>query len=339
VCPSCGARNSSNSSRCWQCQAVLIADTPAVHVTPPRQKTSRLRPAFNAQALERRLTYVSLSVVVLAIVLSVQLLHGAQAAENTPATTLAHVYDHYLPATRVMAGAILVFLWPTILHGSARMLHLRFPCPGRFLTLLGVLLGGSAYCLTFLPWPGPALALLVPPVIALGLFLRILRLSPRRGIPFFLLQGALSFCVAATVIWALESTAAGRILNPVREIPVIYRTASEPPHEPFQANDGGILRQFSCPTSGSAWLDYRANRAQARVLLQDSAGNWTLSVHAGTTRAALVSTGSVDESARTELFTPLPDTVYLLRIEPTILRAESAVIESLLPLRREDGAG
>lgn len=294
---------------------------------------------LNTGRLERQLVLATLACSVLTLVLTARLLQAMLPPSAMPARTVWEMYTHYLTSTRIITGAALVAGWPAILHFSARVLRLTFPRPGYFLTLAGILLGALTYGLSFLPWPPIAAVLVLPPLCALGLFIGVLRLPPRPAISFWLLQGALALGLACGTVWGLESLATQRLLNPLQELPAICNVALNPvlgeqqlapvpPELKFP-----VLRWSS---SGSKWLDYRANRALIQVDLPADARDWTLSYSMSDSGEPTATIRNEDLPATIPTFAPQPDTNYRLVLEPVDLRGAPAVVYSLLPVSRPD---
>lgn len=292
--------------------------------------------------MERRLVFMALGLMVVALALSIQLLRENTGALAAPAASLDAIYDHYLAATRIMTGALLVLGWPAVLHASARMLRLRFRRPGYFLTLAGILLGAMTYCLTFLPWPGLGAVLVLPGAAAFALFFFVLRLPLRRGIALWLVQGALALGLFTSTFWGIESLAAGHALNPAREAPAIYRFARFAALQEQQIAPDPRENAFPIlvwPSTGSRWLDHRANLAQITVRAAGERAPWRIELRARGSAEPEVTAESAGASATTPVFNPRPDTGYTLSVaRPGALNGDDiAKIHGLVPVNHTGG--
>lgn len=341
MCPACGARNNSDQPLCWQCRAQLHPEAPAGHVTPPPRQKTRKRPAPDARFLEQGLIFTALGATLLAIGLSIQMLRAVQASDLQPAATMEAAIYFYLPATRLLAGALLLAAWPAILHLAAKMLRLRFRRPSYFLTILGAFLASLAYCLSFLPWPAGLIALVAPQLFALGFFFYGLRLSIKRGLSFWLLQGAMTCAVLAVAVWSIESAAAGQPLNPIREFPAIASNARLLPADarPIPAFDeSGRSSTFIWRSSGSVWLDLRVNRAWIEVPADADTEKWILSLVWPANNKVFLEVNGDGPPIHSGLFRPLPDVEYTIDLQPSAGGIGGATIYSLLPVAIRAGS-
>lgn len=288
--------------------------------------------------MERWLVWGALAATVAAFALSAQLAIRIESHPEGAVLGLDAVYREHLGGTRMILGAILVLAWPALLHLGARLLRLQFRRPGAFLTFLGILLGAFAYCLSFLPWPALAGALVLPPIVALALYMFVLRLTVRQACMLWLLQGTLTLAISAGAIWGLESAATGTALNPVRELPAIYEAARQAPGERTTVHLNRDTQRYVLvwASSGSKWMDERANRVQAYVNIPAQAGAWYATVETGGETVA--ESSGQGTPASTPVFVPRPDTGYRVRIQPTPERGTGAQVVSLLRLKGTGGA-
>ena len=259
-----------------------------------------------------------------------------------PAQTLAEVYARYLASTRIITGAALVAGWPAILHLAARILRLQFPRPSRFLTLIGLLLGSLSYNITFLPASWIGAAAMLPPACALALFLYLLRLHVRPAIALWFVQGVLVSALAAACLWGLESLAVNQALNPVREVPAILRVARRPPPrgQPLvPRRQDHTFAPLRWPSSGSTWLDRRANRVRIEVALENTSQECLVRLTPWATAVAVAQLQTQDDLAVFPMFAPEPDADYRLTIDPVEARGGTAMVYGLLPLARPESSG
>src|SRR5690606_32522134 len=104
VCPSCGAQNSDEFERCWQCHAALLSGHGGVHATP---RPSRRTPAITAESAILLLGLATLGMIALGFILSVQMLFDA-ALPGEPTHTLQQLFTVDLARSRVILGALML---------------------------------------------------------------------------------------------------------------------------------------------------------------------------------------------------------------------------------------
>ena len=306
------------------------------HVTPrPVRKSGRIL-LPGARKTERVLQIAALVATVAALLLTVNLLHQAIQPDARPAVSLPEVYGQYMVLTRAVTGIVLVIGWPLLLRFAARLLKLKFSRPTYFLTLLGILFGSATYAATFLPWPVLAAAPALPALLALAIIPWALRLGPRQFLGFWVLQGILALGLAAATVWGLESAATGRPLNPIRELPAIYRfagTLAPAERSLWPVPPGPAFPVFSWPSMESYWLDNRANRAQIIVESSNRDAEKTIHVFAGGIEQPRDLSGG-DYPLSTPVFVPQTGTSYRVVVTPALADGDFAQIYSLIPFSR-----
>ena len=299
--------------------------------------TTRRPRVSDNRLLERWLVSAALGSTALALALTVFLIYQSANEGDSPATSLTMLYARHMTATRSIVGVTLIAAWPVILPWCARLLRLQGGRPAHLLRYSGVALGALTYDLSFLPWPAaPAAVLAIPAVLALVLSFRVLRLGAASACAFWLCQGILVLAVTAAAIWILESVALGEPLNPVKELPAIARAARSPspPEQHILANH----RDRSFPplrwlSSGSRWLDGRANRAQIAFEAPGGSGRWELRLTTAGDAEPLSVVRGESGTGLSPIFIPRTDVDYWLVLEPAEARGGSALIRSLLPVR------
>jgi len=284
---------------------------------------------------ERQLIFSALGFLILAMILTLHLLQSTPPPNAPPAQTLEEVYARYLVSTRVIVGVAIVALWPLILHLSARLLRLKYPRPAYFLSLLGILLGAMAYCLTFLPGTLMVSAIILPSLGALGLLILVLRLAPRHAIAMWLLQGTCLIGFMSIAVWGLESLATGQLLDPRSELLPIYQIAKNPaPREQLilPKTSDNTFPPIQWPSSGSVWLDNRANRARIEVNLASEIRTWSLVLAPAYSQEPIAVVRNGDLPATIPTFAPTPDAYYWLTLVASEESRVAAVVHSLLPV-------
>lgn len=334
VCHACGARNNGGQTACWQCRAPLAKALQANLHSAPSSSHSRTahRPASRVE--ERILLVVTLLVTLTALGLSAWLLQQSLNPARLPARSLGQLFSGELVTTRIALGMVLIAGWPLILQGAAAMFKLRFKRPGHFLSAIGVLAGGSTYALSFIPGFGLAAALVVPPILSGVLFRRVLRMRIGASAGLCVVQYLAMALVLAIAMWGLESIATRRLLNPLRELPAILVYADQPANVARQVlplPSSSAFAPFRWRTSGSDWLDHRANRMLVEVSNSDRPDTWNISLRAEGAEAPLDSVREGNSPWRSTRTTPLPGVNYHLSIDSGIVPGDVVQIFSLLP--------
>lgn len=254
VCASCGAQNSDEFDRCWQCHALLrhgerLTDLRAA----PRTPTTILwfRPLLGGFA----------AVATLSIAMYLALTHfPADSARDEVPRTVYDALGVALYDARAAVGLVLVVASPILLLAGFRIAGIRglnvIDAIGA-----GILVASSTYALCWVPvayayvvFAGPALA---------SAFIVLLYLPGER---FSRIMGAWSLhaLLATSVGAAAWFGAAG--LEPVRDWPSIARFAQSS----VTAAAATPLPKRSAPyqftliwaSSGSPWLDQQSNRVE-----------------------------------------------------------------------------
>lgn len=339
MCPTCGARNNTDQTQCWQCRAALQVQEASIHVTPRPMHRSADQAGLDPRRSERILIAASLITMIVALALTLRLVQLAIHPHSLPASSLRDVFDQYLVPTRVITGVVVILGWPLALHLTARLMRLSFPRPSYFLTLLGVLIGGIAYNTTFLPWPALATAPLVPAVVSLALIPWFLSIAWKRGIILWAIHGTLMAGITAGCVWGLESAASGQMLNPLTELPIIYQFGHQEPTKPqklWPNPSRPALPTFSWPATGSTWLDHRANRVKISVQNNERTDNWTVELVVDGVKVQEQPSKYYSNPWHSPHFVPQTDAVYRIIIGPEMRPGDTADVRGLLPLQRTD---
>lgn len=303
--------------------------------TPPTSRPSTARPAAPARFVERSLLVVTLLAILAALGLTAWTLRQALNTELPPASTLGQVFERNLLTTRVIVGLLLILGWPALLRGAVGLLKIRFERPDRFLTLLALLLGALMYVLGVLPGSAAAASLLVPSVLSLALFRRLLRLTWGQAARLWAVQNVSLAALVALALWGVESFATRSLLNPMRELPIIYRLAQRPAAPAQQilpASHGTAFPPLRWNASGSIWLDQRANQAQVEAINPGRVKDWEIAIHVPGRESHIDRTRHGSSPWRSARFTPEPDTTYVVTLGSEILAGDLLRVHSLLPM-------
>lgn len=282
------------------------------------------------------MTSATLLVVLAALGLTAMLLKQAMDPETLPALSLGEVLQRNLVMTRVSLSVLLVVAWPLVLHGAAEFLKLRFKRTDRFLTLTALFLGGLTYVVSFLPGSGAAASLLVPVAVSPFLFHSLLRMTWGQAVGLWATQLVSLGLLIGGAAWGIESVATQRPLNPMKELPVIYKllTAAKNSNPPlYCAADGKPFPAFRWESSGSDWIDLRANQAKVVAILGDRTEVWGITLQDVTRDVIIEQVRGSSGSWHSSTFVPGPDFSYFLSVDTGTRVNDLIKIYSLWPVK------
>lgn len=273
--------------------------------------------------------------VLAALGLTALLLRQAMNPETSPALSLGEVLQRNLVMTRVSLSVLLVVAWPLILHGAAGIFKLRFKQTDRFLTLTALFLGGLTYVMSFLPGGAAAASLLVPIAISPFLFRGLLRMGWTQVAGLWVAQLVSLGLLMGVALWGLESAATKRPLNPLKELPVIYRLLAAQGNSNlplYCAADGKPFPAFHWESSGSDWIDLRANQAQVVARLDSRTEEWGITLQDVTRGITIDRVRHSTGPWHSVRFTPDPGINYVVTINTGTRKGDQLQIYSLRPI-------
>jgi len=271
VCEQCGAQNSHDFDKCWQCQAQLSETSTDAPSTQPRGQ-STLGMAPETFTLTLGLVVVGLLVVCAYAGLRLLLAwHGSQADPVVPG--LADLFAEDLGRSRAAAGFALVFLWPFAILFAFRLFPPRRTVRGPHVTLSGLLLGSVAFLSSWLQWPAIWFAPVLPALLALGVAIWVFRLSLGRALGVWAVQLACMLGAAWGAFALSEYLETGILFHPVRDLPALHAVERGSPAMPRGASGFSFSRgvvpfrvsDVSWHGTGSPWLDHRAGMVRFSV--------------------------------------------------------------------------
>ncbi|MBI4558283.1 MAG: tetratricopeptide repeat protein [Candidatus Hydrogenedentes bacterium] len=267
ICPSCGAQNSVEFDRCWQCHATVssLAPTPgpASAVTPKPARKRKVEPWVWT------LTFGLVTVALLAagLFLTLQAYARSKLVLNMPEdhtqvylgapedyTTVYAELAETLWFTRVLVGGALVIVWPLVLRLSVVLFRAHEVPIGRVVGV-GTGLAALAYLSSWSPMAYLAYAPILPAIGSLLIILLAFGLSFPKALGVWVAQMLFVITAGVTLVIALEGTEA------VTQVPQTLHYAAAHDAVP----NAGISRAPEMPipatwrvqwtSSGSNWLD------------------------------------------------------------------------------------
>lgn len=269
ICPNCGAQNSAEFDRCWQCHSSFVGE-PASGPAP--RPALRPAPRVETEGPQTRRAFtiiaglVLIAVVAYGVVVGLSELPSGEPAPGivVPQTVYEALFDGLFQA-RLVLGLVLLVVWPIVLFIPLRWVPSDQPNP-LLIVLTGLVLAGLAFGAL---WTPVELTGRMAALIAVASFLLIFvvfGLSLRDTVIVWIVQGLV---VAAALAVALAAVEGPRPLIEARAI-VAYAGAHDAPAEPqyrFEAPPAQISSQHDVQweSTGSLWLDRKLSAIQVEV--------------------------------------------------------------------------
>lgn len=261
ICPQCGAQNSAEFDRCWQCHGALTASTASGPLPRVPARPAELRLAVNIMA-----ALLCLAILAYAVAVGLTSLprHEPIPGVEVPPTVHAGLFNK-LMHVRLVFGLVLLVVWPIGLFIPLRRVPSDQPNP-LIVAGTGVLLAAAAFGAS---WAPLQLAGQMAVLLALVSFLIILAtfgLSFRDTVIVWVFQGVFAALAGAVAVIAVEGP------QPILEAPAVIRYAAahdgaaDPPYR-FEAPPAVMPARYTIQTrsSGSKWLDQKLSLAQFEI--------------------------------------------------------------------------
>lgn len=254
-CPHCGAMNSPEFTRCWQCHGVM-AEEGQGEEEPSYQPV--VRESDSSWGLVAGLTIAGL------LALSVYLTLQAFAAQppngqgDVP-ETLSEFFSSTLLMTRLIIGLTALIVWPIFWRVAAVLVGLD-EVQNDLLYRCGAVLACVTYIISWVPGSLIYLIVIVPAVVSGALAFGAVKGPFPRTLALWAVQGA------AMTIVVLAFLAGGHGFGIVTDVPAMFRFAS-------REVEASIEREAMTPfglglrweSSGSKWLDKNASAVRVSV--------------------------------------------------------------------------
>ncbi|HEX72356.1 MAG TPA: tetratricopeptide repeat protein [Candidatus Hydrogenedentes bacterium] len=289
VCPNCGAQNSDEFDRCWQCQALLGVEAVSARNTTAWSEDRAA--VITPENVSLAAGLVVMGLFLLAGYLSVSLLLGVSAIDGVAvARTFWDVYERELAWSRILTGIAMLVAWPLALHIALKTVKPERPVPGGLVIVTGLLLALLSYVASWLPPNLLALTVLLPLAVSLTIVVAAFGLGLVRALNVWALQLVLAGVVGVGGFVAIESYQWNRVFNPFREIPAVVRFVqhqrqSEAPGV-FEIPGAAapIREEMEWQSTGSLWLDLRAGDVEFTVYAETDEAGLRFEINQGETK-------------------------------------------------------
>ena len=286
VCSRCGARNSREFERCWQCHAPLPVgqllyslDETTPHPMPVIEAAPK-EVSFSTWVLAGGLSVVAL--LSCGLYLSLKSLSDTEVPGGglVISRTMTDLFAHELAQTHIVLGVLLLVMWPLVLWVS--MVLIQSPPFSRSVSIIvGLVLAALAYVLSWAPGNPFLLTFLAPAIVSLVLVIGAFRIRLGYAVGAWLLQGFLVAVIAFLGFIAIEGP------DVIRQFPVIVKHVSDVADK--GAREGELLPGGNTPLlyavewmgTGSPWLDKTANTVLIEVRSESAQERLTIELKDG----------------------------------------------------------
>ena len=253
ICKNCGAQNSDEFERCWQCHSALRnEDVPidSVHAVSSVKNNAWVRTLAGGMSTVAAL---SMSVYVT--------LHTLREISVGSGSAYGPVYDALAEALlipRILCAVVLAVAWPLALWTGFRVTGGR-PLPWPSLCGAGLLLASISYLSMWAPVPWLMYAPLAPAAASLAVILVFSGASFGRGTSAWFAHGII---VLVAGVGAFAATAG---IQPILQLHAIVDynekmlAVREPGSVPIFATNTAGSRDVTWSPTGSTWLDQFGN--------------------------------------------------------------------------------
>lgn len=272
ICPSCGAQNSVEFDRCWQCRAPLAPGASAGAI--PGAAGMPLPGVESGVSMLRRVFSIVgglLLVAVLAygIYLSINGLPAQEAPPGiaVPPTVYAALFES-LFNVRLVIGLVLVVAWPIVLFIALNSVPSDQPNPG-LVVLAGIVLAALGAATAWAPLHAIPELLVLNGIASFFVLLSFLGITIRDTIIVWLVQLIAMPVAVAGAVLAVEGPSA------LLDAPTVIAYAAQHdraalPEFRFEAPQAAVTAQYDIQwkSTGSKWLDNKLSNIQFELTHQ-----------------------------------------------------------------------
>lgn len=300
-------------------------------MTPGSAKRSQRHLSGISHQLDGKYFITALAVLVASVAVGGYFTYQSAQAHYPAPRTLIEFLRYHMSTTRIVVGALAILAAPLLLNITLRAWSIRPRCSGNRIALIAFIPPGLAFLLSWLHPVAFAATLLIPALVLWGLYRRGMSLSTPQTLSVGLTHAFLTTLLLLLSGWAMESVQAERPLDPIAEFRPLRDARAHLRAEDVTAtlHDGMPPPQLRWQTTGSDWLDFRANRAQIEIRGNYPDEQRVQLIVAGEEETVL--TGEFDGSVwRSPVFAPHANTIYQVRITGGILGATQIRVRSLV---------
>lgn len=267
VCPNCGAQNSEEFDRCWQCHASLVGPNDSGRI-PVRAPAG---PLVSEEWLLLGLGGGAVVALALGVFMALRLVF----VEAEPGVLIASVWDvwqYRVAGLRVALGAVALVAWPLALWAALYCVRPPHVVPPSLVNFSAVATVAVAYLGTWLQRDLIFLAPVLPLATSLALILGFFRLGAVRAFLVWGLHLGILVAVFYGALIVIERVRLGEYFNPITEMRALVAYVGR---DDAQEADGAhafpegrtpYRYQVRWGSTGSRWLDVAAGDVEFRVV-------------------------------------------------------------------------
>lgn len=298
ICKRCGTENKGYIDRCWKCGESLTLET-----TPPdlRSTEIHLNPLvmLTPEIISLLLGLVTISFISVNIFMSIKF-----ALENYKSVhvslTFWDIYRYELFPARVITSIVLLFISPVFVKLGLNITGLREKIPYNLIILTGLIIASFIDLASWLPKPLFLWGFILVPIFSFLVILGTFAISLLKTLNLCLFQVFMLFISTVIIFSTVESHILNTFVNPFTQIPAVARFFKnqyiQPPHiVEIKSPDGSPqIKNISFETTGSYWLDRRANKIKMDLFLDDK-DTFTFEVNKGETKPIIYEKDLLDK--------------------------------------------
>jgi hypothetical protein len=303
ICQNCGAQNSDEFDRCWQCHGVLRDEGPPIDSV----HTARI-----PKSREWMWTFAGGMATVAAISFGLYItLTAIRRINHDIPSAYGPVYDvlaESLLVPRLVCALVLLIAWPFCISFGLRLAGTR-PVRPQSLFGVGLFLAAVAYIAMWAPVPWLPYVALAPAVLSLALIVLLRAGRMSQGIAAWILHGLMIVPVCGGTFVALAG------IQPAMQLPAILRyeaamsSLATPGSIAIDAFTKSGERFVQWTTTGSSWLDLKGHRIVIEAEPKSAGAIVAMDLYMGTTS---VSQPGMSQNAIAASI--IPDTPYRLSV-------------------------
>lgn len=337
ICPTCGAQNNGDQTHCWQCKSLLLQIRPRGHLTPSSAERSQRRISAIRQPGDERFFRAAFALLLAALIASGYRLYANLQDGFRAPQTMGEFLEDGTFVTRAITGVLLLLLSPVVMGLALRLSAVRPRYSSTRVLLVAIISSATAFCLSWLPlyfWPAIPVVFLVA---TWALLKRGMSLTTSQTLKSWALYSAGYVAALVVLAWSLESLQARVAVNPAQVASQVrqWHEKGDTKPEKIAIPTGQQAPILTWTSSGSDWLDRRANRVQVQVSPVDRSGELPHITHFQSGRT-VANGAEIDGNWLSEPFVPSLESPYGIFFPAGSSNATEITVYGLLPLGFND---